>query len=322
MTEQFSVNTPFEQFIKERQFISNVSLRTVEWYRQSFAWLDTPEPTSDQLKSLVIRMRERGLKPASCNNRIRALNAYLHWRVEGISKCGAGCKHLRIPKLKEEHRVLPTDDQSAITKLMAWKPKEQTQTRLQTLVMTLADIGSRIDEALSIQWPDFDFDNLLLTLHGKGAKDRIVPFSVELRRYLVRWQKIAPKGALVFASRNGTKLDRRDVLRDVKQLCRSLGFNPPERSLHAFRHTFALNYIRRGGSVFHLQKVLGHSSLEMTRRYASLLIRPRIRRSPGPFLRVPSGWLRCGTVGGSFRVGVYDVRGKFLGIIFCIIRRR
>jgi integrase/recombinase XerD len=69
MTEQF------EQFIRERQFISNVSLRTVEWYRQSFAWLDNPDPTNDELKSLVIRMREAGLKPASCNNRIRALNA-------------------------------------------------------------------------------------------------------------------------------------------------------------------------------------------------------------------------------------------------------
>lgn len=52
----------FEQFIKERQFISNVSPRTVEWYRQSLAWLDNPEPTNDQLKALVIRMRERGLK--------------------------------------------------------------------------------------------------------------------------------------------------------------------------------------------------------------------------------------------------------------------
>lgn len=84
MTEQF------EQFIKERQFISNVSPRTVEWYRQSLAWLDNPEPTQDELKSLVISMREHGLKPASCNNRIRALNAYLHWKTEGISKCGAG----------------------------------------------------------------------------------------------------------------------------------------------------------------------------------------------------------------------------------------
>ena len=84
---------------------------------------------------------------------------------------------------------------------MEWKPKGQAQTRLQTLVMTLADTGARIDEVLSLQWSDVDFDNLLVPLHGKGSKDRIVPFSLELRRFLFRWQKVATKGALVFASR-------------------------------------------------------------------------------------------------------------------------
>jgi hypothetical protein len=81
---------------------------------RSFAWLDTPESTQDELKSLVVRMREQEPQPTSCNNRIRALNAYLHWRGDGRSKCGVGCKHFRIPKLKEEQRVLPTYDQSAI----------------------------------------------------------------------------------------------------------------------------------------------------------------------------------------------------------------
>jgi integrase len=54
-----------------------------------------------------------------------------------------------------------------IKKLMDSKPKGRAQTRLQTLVMTLADIGARIDEVLNLAWSDGDFDNLLVTLHGK-----------------------------------------------------------------------------------------------------------------------------------------------------------
>jgi len=116
-------------------------------------------------------------------------------------------------------------------------------------------------------------DNMLVTLDGKGRKQRIVPFSFELRKALFRYlaEFTRKPESLLLASRNETQLGRRVMLRDVKQACKRLGFAPPVRTLHAFRHTFAVNYLRRGGSVFHLQKVLGHSTLEMTRRYANLV---------------------------------------------------
>jgi integrase/recombinase XerD len=203
-------------------------------------------------------MREKGLKPSSCNNRIRAVNAYLQWLES----------ELRIPKLKEEQRVLPTFSVEDIGKLAAWKPKHYCERRLHTIMLTLADTGTRIDEVLSLKWTDVDYDNLLLTVTGKGSKQRKIPFSFELRKHLLRFKH---EHQLVFPTRQGKKLGRRDVLRDVKRACRKLGVRAPERTLHAFRHTFAVNYLRRGGSVFHLQKCLGHSSLDMTRRYANLM---------------------------------------------------
>jgi hypothetical protein len=57
----------FEQFIKERQYLQNVSPRTIQWYQESFKWLDNPNPNKAELKQFVILMREKGLKVSSCN---------------------------------------------------------------------------------------------------------------------------------------------------------------------------------------------------------------------------------------------------------------
>ncbi len=140
-------------------------------------------------------------------------------------------------------------------------------------MLFLLDTGCRITEALTLRVNEIDMDNLLVTLDGKGRKQRVVPFSFELRKMLFRFIRDSGEkiDALLFANRTETRLGRRNVLRDVKLLCQRLGFKAPARTLHAFRHTFAVNYLRRGGSVFHLQKVLGHSTLEMTRRYANLM---------------------------------------------------
>ncbi len=251
----------FEQFIRERQYLTNVTPATVEWYRQSLVWLKTESPTDAELKSCVMRMREKGLKPSGCNCRIRAINAYLKWSGSV----------LRIPKLKEPQVILPTFTAEQVKRFIAYKPQGYYQRRLHLLVLILLDTGCRISEALDLRVEDCDLDNILVTLKGKGQKERKVPFSFELRKVLYRYTREMQPHLLVLSTKHGCKLDRHIVSRDVKRFCRRLGFAPPVRTLHSFRHTFALNYLRRGGSVFHLQKVLGHSSLEMTRRYANLM---------------------------------------------------
>jgi integrase/recombinase XerD len=245
----------YEDFLKEKQYLTNVSPRTLEWYKLALAWW-TGDP-----KKTVIKMREAGLSARSINSYRTALNSYLHWSES---------PH-RIPRMKCEEKILPAFSVEDIQKIHKWKPKTRCERRLQAIMLTLADTGTRIDEVLTLQWNQVDYDNLLITVTGKGSKQRRIPFSFELRKTLFAYQRYVP-GTLVFCTRLGKKLGRRNVLRDVKRTCRLLGITPPERTLHAFRHTFAINYLRRGGNVFFLQKMLGHSSLEMTRRYANVLV--------------------------------------------------
>lgn len=253
----------FEQFIRERRYLHNVSERTVEWYESSLRWLPCETPTQQQLNDLVMGMRERGLKPTGINSVIRAINAYLKWANSP----------LKIRKLKEPLLVMPTFTDVQVRRLIDWRPRTKFERRLHLLVLFLLDTGCRISEALTLHVREIDLDNLLVTLDGKGRKQRIVPISFELRRAIFRHCKEANRTAdhLLFANRTLTQLTLENVRRDVKALCTNLGFTPPARTLHSFRHTFAVNYLRRGGSVFHLQKVLGHASLEMTRRYANLV---------------------------------------------------
>jgi integrase/recombinase XerD len=260
----------FERFIRERQILLGVTSATIEWYRRCLKRLPSPSPTQADLKDLVVRLREKGLTEARCNTVIRCVNAYLHWESGSERKCGAGCTHPRVKRLREPQQVMPTFTEAQIKRLVSWKPKSIGDRQLHLLMLMMLDTGCRISEALTLRAEDVDFDNLLMKLDGKGRKQRVVPISIELRKALYRHIADTDPRRLVFATRTGAFLSRRNVLRRVKEVCRRLGFDPPARTVHAFRHTFAVNYLRRGGSVFHLQKTLGHSTLEMSRRYSNL----------------------------------------------------
>jgi integrase/recombinase XerD len=217
---------PFSQFIREGQYLSNVAPATLEWYRNSFKWLPSESPSQEDLKDAVMRMRERGLKATDCNCAIRAINAYLKWFGST----------LKVPQLKEPVSVLPTFTPQQFRSLVAWKPKGKYQRRLHLLVLFLLDTGCRISEAHSLRVREIDLENLLVTLDGKGRKQRIVPFSFALRKTLFRYiaEYDRKPDYLLLASRNETLLGRRVMLRDVKRLCKRMGFDPPARTLHAF----------------------------------------------------------------------------------------
>lgn len=172
--------------------------------------------------------------------------------------------------MKTEKKILATFNRSQVDAFLRFRPKNFSGFRLHALVALLLDTGLRIEEGLSLQRDQIDLENSLVKVKGKGEKHRIVPTSFELRKVLFRWLA-RHEFSLVFPTLQGRRLTQRNLLRDLKFLGKKLGITGVRVSFHTFRHTFAVNYLRAGGNLFYLSKILGHSSVTTTERYLQSL---------------------------------------------------
>jgi integrase/recombinase XerD len=259
----------FEQFLKERMYISNASQNTLEFYRSSFKCYQkfvagANVPTKQDLNAFVTGMREQGIKPVTCNTYIRGINSFLTWLYEN----GYTSEQLKIKQLKCEQRVMKTFTEAQLKRLISFKPVKSTDIRTHTLVLLALDTGCRITELLTLKRANIDFDNLLITVYGKGSKERVIPISLEARKMLYKFIKHGSE--FVFATRDGHPLMYNNVLRDYKRLLKLAGVEKCDQSFHSLRRAFAKAYVRNGGNLFYLQQTLGHVDLKTTRGYVQV----------------------------------------------------
>jgi integrase/recombinase XerD len=130
----------------------------------------------------------------------------------------------------------------------------------------MVDTGARAKEVQTLKRGSIDWDSLLVTLEGKGGKERRVPISLECRKVLFRWLQ-SHQYDYVFATKTGAQLRYDNMRRDFLCLLNKAGVEKSEGSFHAFRRFFGKSYLRKGGNLIYLQKLFGHASLQMTQRY-------------------------------------------------------
>jgi site-specific recombinase XerD len=271
----------FQQFLRERTYITNVTSKTLTWYEsagKAFKRAQSsapPRPTSalliskTDLQAFVVHLRQRGAKPVTCNTWLRALNAFCHW----LHEQGEIAAAVKLAPQRLEKRIVRTHDEAALRAILTYRPKTFAHGRIHVLVSTILDTGCRIEEVLTARTADFDFGNLLLTVYGKGRKERRVPFSLELRKMLFRFGQFKERAGipseLMFPSREGGRWEQRNALRSLYCLLKRLGL--PRSGFHRLRHTFATQYLRHGGDVVRLSIILGHSEVSTTMKYLHLL---------------------------------------------------
>ena len=143
--------------------------------------------------------------------------------------------------------------------------------RNRAIIYILLDTGVRVSELINLHIHEVDLRNRRILVMGKGSKERTIPFSP--RTGQVIWKYLTTRkeeswGNLLFVTNEGRQLTRSRVLRILRTIGRRAGVM--KVTVHRFRHTFAVNYLRNGGDAYSLQMMLGHSTMEMVKTYLAL----------------------------------------------------
>lgn len=196
-----------------------------------------------------------------------ALSSLWTWAVREKYAVDHIVRRVTPPK-PEERSILPLSDVE-VKKLLATLEKDKERNR--AIILFLLDTGVRASELSSLTIEDIEGE--YVKIFGKGSKERRVAMSRRTMRalvdYLSQRGKISPKAPVFVVGPDGIRPISRHTLR--KMLAR-LGERAgvPNVHPHRFRHTMAVTYLRNGGDAISLQKVLGHSTLDMVKTYVQL----------------------------------------------------
>jgi len=277
------------------------SPRTMRWYQQKLgyfaAFLREHQLSTriDKISSQEIRLfihhlqtevkvgennprrptKEQALSPQTVAGYVRTLRAFFSWAVKEGFLDEHPMKHVKTPRVPSQVMAFFTDEEVARL-LHAIKKPTPAGKRNYTMVLILLDTGLRVSELVNLQMNNLYLEQGYFKVLGKGSRERIVPLGRSSRRVLVEYvHKYRPDPALpgidrVFLARNGYPLRTDYVYKIISEGCREVGVQGKRLGPHTCRHTFARNFLLNGGDLLTLQRILGHSSLEVVKLYVNL----------------------------------------------------
>ena len=250
------------------------SPRSIEWYEgqmRGFVRYSMARTLADldieRARAYMGHRQESGLSENSIHADYQTIKAFANWCANEELPVSPTLSRLRAPKVSIKELVTYTDDQ--VKQLLDIAPKGWPLLALQIMMGT----GMRVAELRALEVDDFEDDgeaSFLKIRRGKGAKFRRAPVSDRLRRELHRYvNRVRPKSAdgHLLLQRGGQPLTAAALESMFRRLRLRLGFHV---HAHGLRHTFATEYLRRGGDIERLRRILGHSSYAMVMRYVHL----------------------------------------------------
>lgn len=233
---------------------------------------DELEPLNNASARLWVRsLAENGIQAKSIRRKISSLKTYLKFLFQSKHISEPVSIQLQLPKVK---RSIPTyvkeGDMHKLLDQMKKEAEDFESLRDYTILLTFYHTGMRRAELLSLTDADIDMSKEEIKVLGKGNKERIIPFSKELRAELQNYSAMKQTedlhSAFYFCSTEGKKLNPRWLYAMINQ---ALGATfADKKSPHILRHSFATHLLQNGADINAIKELLGHSSLTATQLYA------------------------------------------------------
>jgi integrase len=193
-----------------------------------------------------------------------------HLSASPTDRLGRGKLMLPVEKAKLAPPIEHAEDVGRLLATIREMGDELTRPELHPLFALLVYTGVRRGEALGLRWSDVDLERRMITVRRsydgqtKSSKQRTVPLPRALAAILKAYRLADPwQGELCFPNRDGEMFSRSAKVEDLfhDALTRA---GLPRIRVHDLRHVFASHFVMSGGDIFTLQRILGHSTPQLT----------------------------------------------------------
>ena len=245
--------------------------------KQFFLFLDQEIPNHSlptisfqHIRGFIASLMDSGLSPVSVNRKISTLKSFFKYLLKNQVIETNPTQKIQGPKTPKRLPVFVDETQlsSIFTGYTFREGFEGIRDKL--IIDILYQTGFRRAELLSLKDTDLDISNLQLKVLGKRNKERIIPFSIELKRNLEAYLDVKKEYHLsspyLLVTLKNTPISPAGVSKIVKEVLSAVTTNK-KKSPHILRHTFATHLLNNGADINAVKELLGHANLSATQIY-------------------------------------------------------
>ncbi|MGI1810572.1 tyrosine-type recombinase/integrase [Priestia sp. TGN 0903] len=278
-----------QDFIDDREF-KNLSPKTIIGYKDILGQfvnycndnevVNVQDITQNTIKKYLMYCKnDLGNNPTSLNHKLNRLNAFLNYlvEIEVLDKNPAK----KVQRVKEDIRIEVFTDYHIKQMLNYYRRIKQREKafyayRDYSIIVTFISTGIRLSELCSLKWSDINFKDKSISIYStKARKNETIPATDKLIKELASYkvyceQEFQKLNSHVYTNRLNQPLTTNAVQNVFKRLAKVMNFKDVRLTAHTFRHSFCQRCIQSGMSTFAVQRLMRHSSIKMTEKYAAM----------------------------------------------------